>query len=236
MKNVLIMSSVAVLSFGLMVTAACSDDDTSTTTTTAAGGSGATGGGEAGMGGSGAQGGGGMGPIEVPTIGDQIDRMGRPAINTATTQTFTADATRAAAEAAYNGNDDPSTWATMYAADVRDSLAILDSLDGDCGNQAFVDDPLGLGAGFENYNTLAAVLANDWLILDSANTDCGYLGVELELLDVDAGACGGRMLSDDVMDATYGAVAAGDPAAFGDTIPAPPAAMGTTFPYLADPN
>lgn len=253
MKQILMMGSVAVLSLGLMVSAACSDSDT-TTASGGNGGNGATGGSTGGDGGSGATGGnaggGGAGPIEIPAIGAQIDRKGRPAINTATINTFDiaavgmtpdADETRATAEAAYNNNDDPSTWATTYAADIRDSLAILDSIDGVCGNQAFIDDPLAIGAGFEDYNTLAAVLANDWLVVDTANSgaaNCGFLGVELELLGTDAGACGGRLPSDDVMDAIYGAVSTGNPAdtTYNDGIPAPNAALETAFPYLADPN
>lgn len=233
MKSILMMGSAAVLSLGLLL-AACSDDETTAATTInpTTGGNGGTG--NMGGGGAGAQGGGGNGVPEIPSLGAQIDRKGRPAINTATTQTFTADPTRAAAEAAYNANDDASTWATSYAGDVRDSLAILDSLDEVCGNQAFFGDPLGLGAGFENYNTLAAVLANDWLVIDSAHTDCGYLGVELELGTATDAACGGRLVSDDVMDATYGAVSGAT--GFGDGIAAPAAAMVTTFPYLADPN
>lgn len=235
MKNVIMMSSVAVLSLGLMVSAACSDSDT-TPAGPGSGGSGATGG----AGATGGTGGSGAGPIEVPTLGDQIDRKGRPAINTATTQTFTDDATRAAAERAYNANDDPTTWVDMYAADKAAQLAILDALgDGadvdtdNCGDQAFY------GVLNPAYGTLATVLAADWLVIDSANSgaeNCGYLGVELELLGTDAGACGGRKLSDDVMDATYGAVAVGDPAGFGDGIAAPPSAQGTEFPYLTDPN
>ena len=176
MKHILMMGGVAVLSFGLMLSTACSDSDTDTG---GSGGTGATGGSTGGDGGAGATGGGGgAAPIEIPSIGAQIDRKGRPAINTATINTFDigavgmtpdADATRATAEADYNANDDPSTWATDYQADIRDSLAILDSLDGVCGNQAFIDDPFGLNTGWENYNTLAAVLANDWLVLDTAN-------------------------------------------------------------------
>ena len=232
MKNVIMMGSVAVLSLGLMVSAACSDSDT-TATGPGTGGNGATGGtGATGGGGSGA------GPIEVPTLGAQIDRKGRPAINTATTTTFAPSETRDPAEAAYNADDQPSTWAASYAADKAAQLAILDSLgdgnadDNNCGDQAFFGT-----LGNDNYGTLATVLSNDWLIIDSANSgvaNCGYLGVELEILGADAGACGGRLLSDDVMDTTYFAVSG--VAGFGDGIPAPNSALGTEFPYLTDPN
>jgi hypothetical protein len=235
MKNIIMMSSVAVLSLGLMVSAACSDSETSTAQ--GGGGAGATGG----SGGSGATGGGGGAePVEVPTLGSQIDRKGRPAINTATVNTFDIaeigntpdpDATRATAEAEYNSNDDPTTWATDYAAVIRDNLAILDALNVTCGDQAFYGNPLGI-AGLTDYLTLATVLANDWLVVDSAHTDCGYLGVELELGGTDDLTCGGRTLTDDVMDATYGAVSGA--AGFGDTIDAPSAAPSDTFPYLAD--
>ncbi len=235
MKNIVIMGSVAVLSLGLMMSAACSDE-----TSTATGGNGGTGastGGSTADGGggtaaTGGNGGGGMGPLEVPTLGVQIDRIGRPAINTATTSTFTDDATRDPAESAYNANDDPTTWATMYAADKAAQLGILDGLDETCGNQAFYGDPLSLG--LPAYMTLATVLSNDWLVIDSTKTACGYLGVELELGGPDDLSCGGRMVGEDVMDATYGAVSG--LGAFGDTVPVSAGASETTWPYLADPN
>ncbi len=229
MKNMLMMGSMAALSLGLMVTAACSDDDgdTTTTTTSANGGSGGTGG----SGGSGAQGGGGSGGgvPEIPTLGAQIDRKGRPAINTATTATFTDNATRNAAEAAYNANDDPSTWAAAYQPDVAVQLGIYDGLDEDCGNQPFYDT-----LGNAGYGTLSTVVANDWLTLYSGETTCGYLGVELDIL---AGAatptsCGGRTLAEDVMDTTYFLVSGA--AGFGDTVDEPAAAPSDAFPYLAD--
>lgn len=238
MKNYLMMGSAAVLSLGLLL-AACSDDETTAATTInpTTGGNGGTV--NTGGGGAGAQGGGGNGVPQIPSLGAQIDRKGRPAVNTATTNTFdlvaaNPDTARSDAEKAYNANDDPGTWATSYVSNIAANLAIYDSLaddgtgDGACGDQLFYGS-----LGNAGYGTLATVLANDWLTIYSGETACGYLGVETDILTGAATptSCGGRTLSDDVMDATYGLVA---PAAgFGDTIDAPAAAPSDTFPYLA---
>jgi hypothetical protein len=71
----------------------------------------------------------------APTLGMQIDRMGRPAINTALNNGFNGDTTSAqAAKKAYNENSMPSTWVS-FVPEFMKNLAIVDSLDtGFCGN------------------------------------------------------------------------------------------------------
>ena len=71
----------------------------------------------------------------APQLGAQIDRMGRPTINTALNRGFTVpSATVTAAKDAYNQAADPSTWIAFVPQFMR-SLAIVDSLDtGICGN------------------------------------------------------------------------------------------------------
>jgi hypothetical protein len=233
MNKIFLMSSVAALSLATLVGVACDDDDTNTTngtTTGSMGGNGGTGN----QGGSGATGGGGGTSIpEIPTLGAQVDRMGRPAINTAADNTFTDDTTRHDAEVEYNSNDDPTTWATDYVDDFKATLAILDSLDETCGNQVAFD-----AAGNPDYTTLATVLANDWLIVDSTSTDCDtYLGVEASALGaIPAGKCGGRKTNFDVIETTYSAVAGIGLSGFDDTIDAGSASTVATFPYLGPPN
>jgi hypothetical protein len=65
----------------------------------------------------------------------QIDRMGRPAINTALNHAFDGDATAtAAAKKAYNEQADPATW-LANVPEFQKNLAIIDALDtGMCGN------------------------------------------------------------------------------------------------------
>lgn len=152
-----------------------------------------------------------------PAIGAQIDRNGRPGVTSALVGTFTEvdSAARGALKDAYNADADPSGWIADYQATIHSQLAVLDGLDGSCGDQlAFGADPLSTGA--DDYDFLAAVLANDRLWVDASRTACegGYLGVELETLGLigdGAGGCGGRMPAQDVIDATYSVLAGGLP-------------------------
>lgn len=174
------------------------------------------------------------GAANPPTLGAQIDRMGRPAINTALNNPFNGDATaRNAAKDAYNADADPSTWAATWSDDFRVSLAILDSLDRNCGNQ------LGADLAEERYAFLAGVLADDQLYVNSASGTCGtYLGHEAEVLElVDDGGCGGRTPNDDVVDRSYSVLAAGILTGIDDTITADDATHDPdTFPFLAAPT
>lgn len=71
----------------------------------------------------------------APTLGAQIDRMGRPTINTALTHGFSVPATAAPEKDEYNQDSNPSGWVAANAAEFMKNLAIIDSLDtGLCGN------------------------------------------------------------------------------------------------------
>ena len=275
MKTTLQIASLFVV--GAMALAACGDDSTSggggTGGATGGGGeAGSTstaGGGQGGVGGEGGQGGdggqGGMNPNVPPPPEPlaQIDRMGRPAINTALSGTFvianemgvvqtvSTNATREAAEDAYNADGLPSNWDSnqgMFAA----NLAILDSLDTGvgglsnadaCGNQPGYAGGACAGAG-TCYALIATVLSDDVLWVDTAGVGCsaaaapfgsGYLAVEFNALGVTNTGCGGRRPIDDVIDVTYGVVA-GVPGMFGDNV-APPAGLHPElFPYLKAPQ
>lgn len=176
------------------------------------------------------------GDNKMPTLGTQVDRMGRPAINTAVNKTFEPNAMTAdMGKDGWNANSDPATW-TMYVPEIQANLAILDSLDGMCGNQLLAkpatDDP-------SRYAMLAGVLADDRLYVNSAGTACtAYLGVEASAVGVPGLGmdCGGRTLVYDVIDASYTALASGAlDGSIGDTIAITPAAQGTAFPYLIAP-
>src|SRR5437879_6436392 len=110
---------------------------------------------------SGGGGGGGGNNPAPPALGAQIDRQGRPAINTATNHSFDANEdTKGAAKNDWNGNSDPSTWVAKYAGEIQKNLAILDAIDGTCGNQLFADKMKTDGS---RYGTFASVLADDRL-------------------------------------------------------------------------
>ncbi|MFO0550248.1 MAG: hypothetical protein U0271_17775 [Polyangiaceae bacterium] len=172
---------------------ACGDDSTG-----GSGGTGATSNGGSGgnptTGGAGGTGGGGAIPPK-PELGAQIDRMARPAINTALDGAFALidgggnvvksdDAVRAGQEDTYNADDQPNGWGTNYTDLFALNLGLLDALDTglDLGSgpltneQACEDQPLSCGdingTAIDCYATLAGVLANDVLWLKTDGTDC----------------------------------------------------------------
>ena len=117
----------------------------------------------------------------------QIDRMGRPAINTALINLLTDTGLKDK----YNEEMDPNQWAPMFQTEIANNLAALDTLDGIPGNALLDSD------------TLASVLVNDVLIINTGIATCDtYLAVELGV----EGQCGGRTLSRDVIDDTLSAV------------------------------
>lgn len=232
------MKRYALLSFGTafisaalvaFVASGCGDDDSTASpkpdaATTDTGSSGS----------SGTSGGDGSTKPQPPTLGAQIDRMGRPAINTAVNKTF-AGAARDPARDAYNADNANSGWVAKYRAEIAGNLAIYDGVDRNCGNQAFAKADSG-GPADDKYGTLASVLADDRLWLDTSAAACNqYLGVELNATGaVPNTDCGGRTLKYDVIDVTYTAVASTLAAPVTDGIAADPVKTGgTTFPYLA---
>ncbi len=157
-----------------------------------------------------------------PTLGAQVDRLGRPAINTALNHTFDPSATsKNAAKDAYNQNAAPATWQAMAVPEFMKNLAVLDALDstpggtaGDgCGNQISFNGTLG-GGGTPtalSYQLLATLLADDQLYVDTAKSACNlYLAVEIEAAGGPTHiSCGGRAPSYDVIDFSYTALAKG---------------------------
>lgn len=221
----------------------------------------------------------------APTIGTtQIDRMGRPAINTALNKAFDDETPTSTAGAAakdeYNANSDRMTWAG-YIPEFVTNLGILDVLDGGvCGNglcetgEANIagsgniacasDCPgtpqVGSGIGCGNqvgintagtnalmrYGTLAGLLADDRLYLDTSRTACGlYLAVEFGVVTGGGNTtCGGRAPAYDVIDFTYSALAMGLKGfstdgnftpQVGDDVTAHTDLL-TAFPYLGPPH
>ncbi|HEX2572889.1 MAG TPA: hypothetical protein VH877_25280 [Polyangia bacterium] len=177
-------------------------------------------------------------PPAPPTLGEQIDRMGRPAVNTALTDPFNfynGGGRKDQIQNAYNTQNDTSRWATDYAAEIAFNLGIFDSLDGTCGNQAGA----GATATAGRYNTLAGVLAYDLLFLNTDSGTCTtYLGVELAALGVANQDCGGRTPSESVIDPTYSLLAVGAYSGVtnGITSDATSPANNTTFPFLGAPQ
>jgi hypothetical protein len=251
MKTTSVAVLVSALALALGATTACGSDDDDgggggKAGTGATGGSGGGSGGSAGGGSGGTAGatggsaGTGGGTPAPPALGDQLDRMGRPAINTALNKVIEPVSTeKQAGKDAYNHDPTASNWPAQYGGEFAANLAIFDGLDTMCGNQLLYSPS---DAGANPYANLAGALASDWLIVDTTKTECGYLGVEGPVLGTGTGNCGGRKLTDDVIDVSYSGLAAGTSGfpggvpAVGDNVDANDVAFTDTFPYLAAPN
>ena len=71
----------------------------------------------------------------APTLGAQIDRMGRPAISTALIDPFAPPAASGSDKDAYNQDANLPMWQQTWVPDFAPPLAAIDSLDtGFCGN------------------------------------------------------------------------------------------------------
>jgi hypothetical protein len=251
-KHLLLAVTASFLVAGSTTTfIACSGDDNSTTPGGDAGQTGDSGNNTPGDSGNNNPGDAGPGTDSgnqnppVPTLGAQIDRMGRPAINTALNHGFDSDTTTSGpAKDSYNADKSTTTWAATYSPQFEGNLAILDSLNtgasadggGGCGDQPYVDNTMDSGAA---YGTLAGVLANDmlWLKTNAAACTTGYLAVELNATNVVANTdCGGRTLTYDTIMTTYSVTSGVGLTGFGSGVSAVTAKTnGTTFPYLSTP-
>src|SRR5262245_7063158 len=98
-----------------------------------------------------------------PSLGSvQIDRMGRAGVNTALTNPFFRESV-ASEESQhemilddFNAANDPSQWVARFSSLIAPNLAILDSLDGVCGNQVLAGPAPVAG----RYKPLADILAD----------------------------------------------------------------------------
>lgn len=213
----------------------------------------------------------------APTLGAQIDRMGRPAINTVLNRGFTTANTTALKDA-YNQDADKAHWATNVPEFMK-NLGVLDALDtgfcgnarcelgetnatcaGDCPNAAqvgagdgcgnqvlFNGNPSGGGTpAATSYGTLATILANDELFVDTSKGLCAlYLAVEFgEVTGMGNSTCGGRAPQYDVIDISLTMLAEGIAGFSTDGMFTPELKDGanphgdylTSFPFLGAPH
>ncbi len=198
--------------------------------------------------GGGGDGGGGF--PTAPTLGAQIDRMGRAGVNTALTAPF-YDPAMAAQKTAHEMAQDqynqapPSMWST-FVPEIAGNLPVYDAIDGTCGNQPLAATGPVDGGPTAAYGTLATVLSDDELYLDTSVATCdptkNYLAVEVGFITKTTPAsCGGRTPLDNVIDVTYavlsGGLISGVPVINGVTADADAIkANNTSFPFLGAPN
>lgn len=140
-------------------------------------------------------GGGTVLPPLPPFVGQQIDRMGRPGISRLLLNPFNlagSGKTLPMVQDSYNASlsqtDTQSGWPSFAARPyIAENLAVFDGIDGNCGNQ--LSATAGSPAPATRYATLAGLLANDVLNLDTTKKSCGkYLALERG----DTVECGGR--------------------------------------------
>jgi hypothetical protein len=163
-------------------------------------------------------------------LGLQIDRMGRPAVNTALTDPFWDDGVQTVAEHKmkqdrYNQASNPATWGNVELATgrktgdiIKASLAVYDALDGTSNGVMAADGcgtQLAFGATYKgtvypDYTLLTTVLTDDKLYVNTASGTCAtYLAVEANELGVTNTDCGGRTPNYNTIDITYSALATG---------------------------
>ena len=176
-----------------------------------------------------------------PRVGAvQIDRMGRAAVNTALTNPFFRESV-ASEESQherilddYNAANDPSQWVARFSSLIASNLAILDGLDGVCGNQVLAGPAPVAG----RYKALADILADDQLYVNTASGTCNqYLAVEANAIGIANTDCGGRTPLENTIDITYSVVAIGRLTGVtnGVTSDADGTASLTVFPFLDRP-
>ncbi len=120
-------------------------------------------------------------------LAGQIDRNGRPGINTVLIDLLA----NTGKKDQYNRAVDPASWAGLFQAEMQANLAALDTLDGTTGNTLLPPA------------TAASVFVDDRLVINVARPQCdAYLAIETN----NATFCGGRTLARDVIDDTLGAV------------------------------
>ena len=180
-------------------------------------------------------------PPPPPNVGAvQIDRMGRAGVNTALTNPFFRESV-ASEESQhevildnYNAANDPSQWVAKFSSLIAPNLAILDSLDGVCGNQLLAGPAPVPG----RYKVLADILADDQLYVNTASGTCNqYLAVEANAIGIANTDCGGRTPLENTIDITYSVVALGALTGVtnGITSDADGTASLTVFPFLDRP-
>jgi hypothetical protein len=206
-----------------------------------------------------------------PALGAIIDRMGRPVINTALNAlVLDSGAMIAMKKDAYNQAADPAMWGAAplpggrsIAAEMAVNLAFIDVLDQGnpaipgtgmnapgCRNQLLYNsNPPGGGTpAATSYQTLAGILADDMLYVDTSKTSCqAYLSLEVEAATggtVPHTQCGGRAPTHDVIDTSYSVLIAGlagftSPGfvpRISDGVAAHTDVSDTVFPYFGTPH
>lgn len=165
----------------------------------------------------------------------QIDRMGRPLTGNALLGSFSDEETSDGLKERYNSAT-PATGAE-FIPEMERTLGIYDGFDGKCGNQLLAD---ATSTSPARYRSLATVLADDRLWVNSESTICGeFFSVELAALAGNDSMniyCGGRTPNDDAIDVYRSVLSMGQAKGVDDGVDRDEREHSITeFPFLAAP-
>jgi hypothetical protein len=170
-----------------------------------------------------------------PGLTRRLDRAGRPEIAATLVAAFEADAeTRQAAVRRYNAS---GLGNRQFRDTFEASLALIDGIDGVCGNQLWP-----VPASRPRYRALASLLLDDQIYVHAERLGGSvYLGLEAEaagaLEEPRGGAAGGRAPGDDVIQSTYSAFIAGTLSGVDDGVESDDGVHDpSSFPFLAEPR
>ena len=183
---------------------------------------------------------------DPPTVGAQIDRVGRPGVSSALIGAFLPSG--AAKDQLKDDYNAASTATNDSVAEIMANLAILDSLNVDVGGTdvSICGDQILADAATPRYGTLATVVNDDRLWINSADTQScvtevqAFLAVEAGATGLIAGAetlCGGRLPTQDVIATLYTAFVSDLTTPYDDTVLEDPDGVPSddNFPFLNAP-
>jgi len=167
--------------------------------------------------------------------GKQSDRMGRTLTGNALMAPLAPDEVSDALKEKYNAAA-PKKW-PQFEGQIAETLGLYDSFDGICGNQFLADNKV---PPKQKYDTLAKLLADDRLWLNSSAQECRqFFAVELAAVggrrDL-ADDCGGRTPNQDAVDVYRSLLAIGEAKGITDGVDRDEKDHSETeFPFLAAP-
>lgn len=170
---------------------------------------------------------------ETSSSEGRIDRAGRPLTGNALLGSLAPAEEGNRLKELYNKSS-PSE-AADFVAEIEKSLRLYDGYDGNCGNQWLIDTKAEPQL---RYRTLAALLADDRLWVNSGSTHCTQLfAVEFASLNGARGLredCGGRTPNYDAVDSYRSLLANGTSTGVSDGVDRDARQHSTTtFPFLA---
>jgi hypothetical protein len=179
--------------------------------------------------------GGPRGRSNPPNLTRRLDRAGRPEIAATLVAAFEADAeTRQDAVRRYNAS---GLGNGQFRSTFEASLALIDGIDGVCGNQLWPNP-----ASRPRYRALANLLLDDQIYAHAERLGGSvYLGLEAEaagaLEEPSGGAAGGRAPGHDVIQSIYSSFIAGTLSGVDDGVESDDGVHDpSSFPFLAEPQ